>query len=224
MGYIAYYRVSTPKQAESGLGLESQRSIVHKHISPERIDFEFTEVESGKKNSRPLLLQAIHNCKEHGHTLVIAKLDRLSRNLSFVSALMDSGVKFICCDMPHANELTIHIISAVAENERNLISERTRAALKAKSEQGYKLGTPNLTDQDRANGCKANIERARRNENNRRAIAYLRELSPDMKLKDKTALLNENGFKTSTGKQFNPIQAKRLIDWINCLNATNVVS
>ena len=212
MGYVAYYRVSTAKQGSSGLGLDSQKSIVRNYISPDKLDFEFTEIESGKKNNRPILIEAIQKCKENNHTLIIAKLDRLSRNVSFVSALMDSGIKFICCDMPHANELTIHIISAIAENERKLISERTKGALAEKKKQGYKLGTPNLTMQDRLNGCQANIDRARKNENNKRAIAYLSALPKDMKLKDKTDLLNKNGFKTSKGFMFSPMQTKRLLD------------
>ncbi len=133
MKFIAYYRVSTEKQGASGLGLEAQREAVINHIKPENIFKEFTEIESGRKKDRPILLQAIQLCKEHEGTLVIAKLDRLARNVAFVSTLLESGIKFVCCDMPTANELTIHIYSAIAQDEAKRISQRTKEALAIKN-------------------------------------------------------------------------------------------
>jgi DNA invertase Pin-like site-specific DNA recombinase len=103
---------------------------------------EFVEVESGKKSDRPELARAIEACRKHKARLVIAKLDRLSRNLAFVATLMDSGVEFVAVDNPHANKLTIHILAAVAEHEREAISERTKAALAAAKARGKRLGTP----------------------------------------------------------------------------------
>ena len=127
--YIAYYRVSTRKQGDSGLGLDAQKRMVLGHVRNDVILEEFTEVESGtSKGKRPILQQAIQRCQDEGATLVIAKIDRLSRNVHFVSSLYQSGVDFVCCDMPHANKLTIHLFAAVAEHEADIISERNKAA------------------------------------------------------------------------------------------------
>jgi DNA invertase Pin-like site-specific DNA recombinase len=141
MNMIAYYRVSTTKQGESGLGLEAQKAAVRQTFG-EPV-FAYTEIESGKNDNRPELAAAIEHAKEINGTLVIAKLDRLSRRLSFITKLMDSGVKFRCADMPSVDNFTIHILGAVAQRERELISQRTRAALKVKKEQGIELGNPN---------------------------------------------------------------------------------
>ena len=129
--FVAYYRVSTDKQGQSGLGLDAQRQAVMNYLNggPWRLVDKFTEVESGKRNARPELQKALAACRKHKAKLVIAKLDRLSRNLAFIATLMDSNVEFIAADNPHANRLTIHILAAVAEHERGAISERTKAAL-----------------------------------------------------------------------------------------------
>lgn len=210
MKYIAYYRVSTDKQGVSGLGLEAQREAVFNYIKPENIYREFTEVESGRKKNRPILLEALELCKQHQATLVIAKLDRLARNVSFVSALLDSGVKFVCCDMPTANELTIHIYSAIAQDEAKRISTRTKDALAIKKMQGYKLGTPeNLTQEARQRGAEAMRTKANENKNNQRARAFLSLLNGT--LQAKAQQLNENGFRTAKNKEFTPMQVKRLL-------------
>jgi DNA invertase Pin-like site-specific DNA recombinase len=143
--FIAYYRVSTDKQGKSGLGLEAQRQAVTDFINGNgnKILAEFTEVESGRKNNRPELVKALAACKKHKAKLVIAKLDRLARNVAFISNLMESGVDFVAVDMPDANRLTVHILAAVAEHERVIISQRTKAALKAAKARGVKLGSPN---------------------------------------------------------------------------------
>ena len=132
--YVAYYRVSTQRQGESGLGLDSQRETVRAflHGNAQNLLAEFTEVESGKKDTRKELAKAIAKAKELGARLIIAKLDRLSRNASFIFQLRDSEVDFVCCDMPEANTLTIGIMAVMAQHEREVISTRTKEALKAK--------------------------------------------------------------------------------------------
>ena len=142
--YIAYYRVSTQKQGRSGLGLEAQQHAVRSFLKGDtnQLLSEFTEVESGKRNTRPQLTAAIQQAKQQEATLLIAKLDRLSRNASFIFALRDSGVKFVAADMPDANHLTVGILAVIADHERQAISDRTKAALSALKAQGVELGTP----------------------------------------------------------------------------------
>jgi DNA invertase Pin-like site-specific DNA recombinase len=163
--FVAYYRVSTQRQGRSGLGLEAQRKAVQDHLNGGnwRIVAEYTEVESGKRKDRPKLADALKACRVHGAKLIIAKLDRLARNVAFVSNLMESGVDFEAVDFPQANRLTIHILAAVAEHEAKAISERTRAALAAAKRRGVKLGGyrgAKLTAKARMAGCKARIEQA----------------------------------------------------------------
>ena len=143
-GYIAYYRVSTDKQGVSGLGLEAQRSAVSRFLADQgQLIAEFTEIESGKSHrNRPQLTKAIEACKKQHARLVIAKLDRLARNVHFISGLMESGIEFCAVDMPQANRLTIHIMAAMAEHEREMISTRTKAALAEVKRRGIKLGNP----------------------------------------------------------------------------------
>src|SRR5690349_21739379 len=143
--FVAYYRVSTDRQGRSGLGLDAQRSAVTDYLNGGnwQLVAEFTEVESGRKNDRPELAKALATCRRIGATLIIAKLDRLARNVAFVSNLMESGVEFTAVDFPTANRLTIHILAAVAEHEREMISARTKAALAAAKARGTKLGNPN---------------------------------------------------------------------------------
>ena len=144
--FVSYYRVSTAQQGASGLGLEAQREAVSRHVAGAggAIVAEFQEVESGKKNDRPQIAAALAACRLRRATLIIAKLDRLARNVQFISSLMESGVDFVACDNPHATRLTIHILAAVAEHEREMISARTIAALGAAKARGVKLGNPNL--------------------------------------------------------------------------------
>ena len=146
--FISYCRVSTDRQGKSGLGLEAQRKAVRDYLDGGNWQLvqEFVEVESGKHNERPQLTAALVACKKHKAKLVIAKLDRLSRNLAFIATLMESGVEFIAADMPFANKLTIHILAAVAEHEREVISERTKAALAAAKARGTRLGNPRLAE------------------------------------------------------------------------------
>lgn len=140
--FIAYYRVSTDRQGRSGLGLDAQRKAVMDYLNGGdwQLTGEFTEVESGKRSDRPELAKALEACRRQKAKLVIAKLDRLARNVAFISGLMESKVDFVAADMPEANKLTVHIMAAMAEHEREQISARTKAALAAAKARGTKLG------------------------------------------------------------------------------------
>lgn len=140
--FIAYYRVSTEQQGKSGLGLDAQRQAVAGYVAGRGdIVAEFTEIESSR-NKRPQLQAALEACRKHKATLLIARLDRLARNVAFISNLMESRVEFVAVDFPEANRLTIHILAAVAEHEREMISKRTKDALKAAKARGVRLGNP----------------------------------------------------------------------------------
>ena len=140
--FVAYYRVSTPRQAESELGLEAQRASVCGHVEREggKLVGEFSESISGRKNDRPQLNEALRVCRYRRATLIVARLDRLSRNVGFITQLMESGLDFVAVDFPHANRFTIHVLAALAEYEANLISERLRAAFAAAKARGAKFG------------------------------------------------------------------------------------
>ncbi len=144
--FVAYYRVSTDKQGQSGLGLDAQRAAVelHARLVGAEVIAEFQDVESGRKDDRTGLADALALCRTKRATLLIAKLDRLARSVAFISNLMESGVDFLAADMPTVNRLTIHVLAAVAEHEREMISQRTKAALAAAKVRGTRLGTPRL--------------------------------------------------------------------------------
>ncbi|WP_415814909.1 recombinase family protein, partial [Deinococcus marmoris] len=156
---VAYYRVSTAKQGQSGLGLEAQQAAVLAYARSKdlALTLEFTEVETGtRKRRRPQLETALAQTRRVGGVLLIAKLDRLARNVAVVATLMESGVRFVAVDMPEADNLTIHVMAAVAEREAQLISARTKAALAARKARGLKLGKPeNLTPEARQAGAAA---------------------------------------------------------------------
>jgi DNA invertase Pin-like site-specific DNA recombinase len=143
--FISYLRVSTSQQGQSGLGLEAQRQAVGDYLNGGNWQLlrEYVEVETGKHADRPVLIEALHYAKVTGATLVIAKLDRLSRDLEFIARLQKSSIKFVCADMPEATELTIHLFAAIAQHERQAISARTKAALTAAKARGTRLGNPN---------------------------------------------------------------------------------
>ncbi len=140
--FVAYYRVSTARQGRSGLGLEAQQFAVRQYLNAGAgvLLSEFTEIESGKKVDRAQLDAALAACRVRGATLVIAKLDRLARNVSFIASLMNSGVEFVAVDMPQANRFTVHIMAAMAEHEREMISQRTKVALAEAKRRGAQLG------------------------------------------------------------------------------------
>lgn len=211
--FIAYYRVSTQKQGNSGLGLEAQRTDVSRFISKGgELIKEFQDIESGKKNNRPNLIKAIEECKNQGATLLIAKLDRLSRNASFIFTLRDSKIDFICCDMPNANSVTIGIMAVLAQDERERISHRTKSALAELKSKGIKLGSPeNMTVEARMKGLETRKQNALENENNRKATALIISMKQGGKtFAQITRELNELGFKTRTGKKFQQNQVQIL--------------
>ncbi|MGM9512421.1 recombinase family protein [Larkinella sp. GY13] len=214
MKYIAYYRVSTQKQGRSGLGLDDQRDMVRRFLRVgEELAGEFTEIESGKKKERPQLLAAIDAAKQHRARLLIAKLDRLGRNASFVMTLRDTEVDFVACDLPDANTLTIGIMASFAQHEAEQISKRTRAALAQKKIRGFQLGKPeNLTATARIRGQEIRIQNAIQHLANRQAgelIQLYRQ--KDLTFREITAKLNENGYRTRRGKLFFPMSVARLL-------------
>jgi DNA invertase Pin-like site-specific DNA recombinase len=159
--YIAYLRVSTTKQGHSGLGLEAQQEAVRRFLRPDDVLLEtVVEVESGRDCARPQLAAAMAACRSRGSKLLIAKLDRLARDVAFVAALMKSDVKFVACDMPDADPFRLHIEAAIAEEEARKISARTKAAMAVARERGVRFGGfrgRHLSDVERATGrTKAN--------------------------------------------------------------------
>lgn len=214
--YVAYYRVSTQKQGKSGLGLEAQQAAVLGFAKDAEIVAEYTEIESGKKNQRAQLLATIDHAKQKGATLLIAKLDRLSRNASFIFALRDSGVQFQCVDLPDANTLTVGIFATMAQHEREVISSRTKAALDARLERvgEWRKSGRAFQDPDVLQRAKeANRQRGATNPNNRRAISLITLLHQSGRnLVQIAAYLNEAGFTTAMGKRFQAVQVRRLLD------------
>lgn len=209
--YIAYFRVSTKKQ---NLGIEAQRATVINYINSVngKLICSFEEKESGKDNSRIELHKAIKLCKEEEATLIIAKLDRLSRNVGFIFALRESGINFYCCDVPECTTLTLGIFATIAQNERETISQRTKLALAVKKANGVKLGAPHaqFTDEMREKARKALSAKAEANMNNKRAISLIRTLIKSHNYSQIARELNDNGFLTSKGKLFDACRVKRL--------------
>ena len=212
--YFAYYRVSTQKQGSSGLGLEAQRAAAQAFVAdPAQLLGEYVEVESGKKNQRPQLLAAIAAVRQTGAVLLIAKLDRLSRNAGFIFTLRDAGVEFVCCDMPDANTLTVGLFAVLAQHERETISKRTKEALTAKKARGAQLGTPaNLTREARQRGEQVRQENARAHPANKQAsrVATLLQ-AQGFNLTQIARELNEAGYRTRRGKAFHLATVSRLL-------------
>lgn len=222
--FVALYRVSTDKQGDSGLGLESQQAIVHRHV--ESVDGEivqqFVEVMSGRKAVRPQLQAAIEMCQAYNATLIIKSLDRLSRDAHFLLGLQKSGVKFVACDNPHANELTVGILALVAAEEAKAISQRTKAALQAAKDRGIRLGAYDKDDKTKFVGRVGTAEdvavaREKRtekaNDKATRLKPILDRVNPDgsLSLGKVAQLLNQEGVPTMSGRgQWNGKSVQRV--------------
>lgn len=214
--YVAYLRVSTQKQGYSGLGLEAQREIIRNHLHDTTPVAEFVEVESGRKSDRPKLKEALALCRKDGATLIVAKLDRLARSVSFLSNLLESDVDIVFCDFPQANKMVLHIISAISQYEAELIAARTKASLQAKKARGFKLGNPeHLLDKHQEaiqNSIKTCRTKADNNPNNKRAVAILRILvKENSSYCEMAKILNQEGFVTSRGCSFTKSTVYKLI-------------
>lgn len=216
--FVAYYRVSTARQGQSGLGLEAQKEAVRVYLNGGRWKLvgEFTEVESGKRNDRPKLADALALCRIHGATLVVAKLDRLARNVAFTAALMESGVEFTAVDFPQANRLTIHILAAVAEHEAAMISARTRAALGAARARGVVLGGNRGNIAGEAHKGATASATVRSEAASKRATDLLPAIrfaqsKGANSLRDIAAVLNESGIPTARGGQWSAVQVQRVL-------------
>ncbi|MFC3816394.1 recombinase family protein [Lysobacter sp. GCM10012299] len=216
---VGYYRVSTRQQGASGLGLEAQQAAVQDYARTNgaQLVATFTEVESGKRDDRPELSKALRLARLTGATLVIAKLDRLSRNAAFLLTLRDSGVSFVCADMPHADSLTIGVLALVAQQEREAISRRTRDALAAAKRRGQTLGNPNGAAALRRAGKGNHAATAAKQ---RRAAVRAATLTPvieEIRQRGLTTLraiadeLNARGIQTATGKRWHPTSVARAI-------------
>lgn len=216
---VAYERVSTARQGASGLGLEAQRKVIEDFAASRGAEVlaRFTEVESGRKADRPELAKALHLAKVTGATLVIAKLDRLSRNAAFLLALRDSGVRFVAVDMPEANDLTVGIMALVAQAEREAISRRTKEALAVAKARGVKLGNPNGAASLRRAGKGGAALRAAVSAN---AAAFSADLAPvleDIRAKGHTSLraiateLTARGIRTRRGGKWGVGNVQALI-------------
>lgn len=214
MKYVSYIRVSSKQQGVSGLGLEAQQNTINNYLKGIEPLAEFMDVETGTKkgNDRQGLKDALDYCKKHNSKLILSKLDRLSRSVSFIAQLMESEVEFVICDLPQATRFTIHIFSALAEQEARFISERTKSALAELKKKGVKLGNPqNLSADARLKGLEARREKAKMNDNNRKASILIVNLRQQELSFDKIAKkLNEYGYKTSQGYSFSRTQARRL--------------
>jgi DNA invertase Pin-like site-specific DNA recombinase len=226
---IAYYRVSTAKQGRSGLGLEGQEAAVAAFVAQRGCNVlaTYQEVESGKLADRPQLAKALAHAKRSKATLVVAKLDRLARNVAFLSRLMESSVDFVAIDLEHANRLTIHILSAVAEGEAKAISDRTKAALQAAKVRGQKLGSARPghwagREDTRLEGLAKAREVSKKVRADAAEEAYA-DLLPEMRQlrnQDKTLqqiadTLNEQGHTTRRGKPWNAVQVMRVLGRAN---------
>ena len=218
--YVAYLRVSTQKQGYSGLGIEAQREIIQKYLHDKTPVAEYVEIESGRKKDRPKLKEALMLCRKTEAVLIVAKLDRLARNVSFLSNLLENDVEIVFCDFPQANKMMLHILSAISQYEAELIAVRTKSALQAKKVRGFRLGNPeHLMDKHKQaiqNSIKTCKRKADNNPNNTRAVAMLRTLiKEEYTLKSMADILNREGFVTSQGCSFSKSTVYKLIKRYN---------
>ncbi|HEX2554368.1 MAG TPA: recombinase family protein [Microvirga sp.] len=214
--FVAYHRVSTNRQGVSGLGLEAQKEAVRQYLNGGQWTLvgEFTEVESGKRNDRPKLAESLRLCRIQGATLVVAKLDRLSRDAAFLLNLQAAGVRFVAVDMPEANELTVGIMAVVAQAERKMISARTKAALAASTKKlgGDRGNFAKIAEAGRAAGRAVVKAKAQS-----RAVDYL-EIIRDVQaggavsLREIAAGLNARGIGTAKGGEWSAVQVRRVLE------------
>ena len=220
--WIAYHRVSTDKQGRSGLGLEAQRAAVATYLNGGnwKLVKEFTEVESGKRSDRPQLQAALDACRMFGAKLVIAKLDRLSRDAHFLLGLEKAGVDFVAADMPNANRLTIGIMAMVAEEERRMVSARTTAALQAAKARGVKLGGHRADADGKPVTLTLDAIAKGRETIAKRADAKAADIAPairELQAAGVTSLtgiasgLNDQGIPTPRGGQWQAVQVQRVL-------------
>lgn len=215
--FISYLRVSTTRQGASGLGLAAQRSAVESYLNGGdwTLVEEFVEIESGKNTARPELAAALAACRLHGATLVVAKLDRLSRNAAFLLNLQDSGVKFVAADNPQVNEMVVGILAVVAQAEGKMISDRTKAALAAAKARGTRLGSPRpITRRAQLSGAKASLSERKRLAAQWRRDALRMVTSAYSKagtLAGAAAILNERGLPARRGGHWSAVQVRRVL-------------
>lgn len=216
--FVSYLRVSTARQGISGLGLEAQRAAVAGFLNGGdwTLVREVVEVESGKRNDRPALADALKLCRKHKATLVIAKLDRLARNVAFISNLMESGVEFVAVDMPQANRFVVHIMAAVAEHEAEAISKRTKAALQAAKERGTKLGGRRVSlerfAEIQAGARQVRSERVAEQRAQLLPIISQIRASGSKSLRGIAAQLNNREIEAPRGGQWAAIQVRRVLN------------
>lgn len=213
---IAYYRVSTEKQGRSGLGLDAQRSAVARYLLGVggKLVGEYTEVESGALDSRPELQKALRIARLKSARLVIAKLDRLSRDAHFLLGLQKSGIEFVAADMPDANELTVHIMAGIAEHERHVIGARTKSALAAAKARGIKLGNPeNLKNRAKGNQRSAAVRTSKAQSRAALLKPILQELQQGgtESLMALAVALNGQGIPAPRGGDWSPTQVSRVL-------------
>jgi DNA invertase Pin-like site-specific DNA recombinase len=216
--FVSYFRVSTKRQGESGLGLEAQREAVRKFVGDGQVVASFEEVESGGRSDRPALDAALRACRLRNATLVIAKLDRLARSVAFVSRLMEEGVDFVAVDNPNANRLTVHLLAAIAEHERELISQRTKAALQAAKARGVKLGNPRGADTMREHGemartrsMQVRMERSASRASEVVSIIEDVQAAGPLSLRGLAAELNNRTIPAPRGGEWTAVQVRRVL-------------
>lgn len=216
--YVAYLRVSTEKQGRSGLGVAAQRTIIDRFLSDSaEIIGEFVEVQSGKDDQRVELWKAIAHAKKHGAKILLAKLDRFSRKVSFIAGIMEQGVGLVVADLPNATDFQLHIFAALAQEERRLISERTRLALAEAKKRGVELGRNSKV-----------LAKRHKQDADKRAIALRPIVRPlldeGLSLNDIARCLNEKGLRTARGKEFRAEQVRLLRNRLCALAAKQVSS
>jgi len=216
--FVAYYRVSTQRQGKSGLGLQAQREAVTSFLNGGRwtLVAEIKEIESGKNSQRPELAKALALCRIHRATLLVAKLDRLARNVAFISALMESGVKFQAVDMPEVNDMVVHILASVAQGEAKAISDRTKAALAAAKARGTELGglrwdITQVGEQGRQAALEIRQERAAKYRADILPMIQEKQKQGAETLKAISDALNADGTPAPRGGMWSPVQVRRIL-------------